>query len=729
MTATRTEPSLCRFCHAGCPITVELEGDRPVKVVGNPNSPTYDGFLCRRGRALPEQLAQPDRLLHSQKRQDDGSYAPIPVEQAMDEIADRISAIVEEHGPRSVALYLGTYSAPYPAAGVIAGGWLAMLGSPMLFTSNTIDQPGKDVANAMLGQWRAGPDSFADADVWMVVGGNPVVTMAGGIPSQNPGKRLKDRLAAGMKLIVIDPRRTQTAARAQVHLATRPGEDVALLAAMLHVIFEEGRYDTEFVDAHVRGLEGLRAAVAPFTPAVAAARADVPEADIIEAARTFADAERGLACGITGANMSGHSTLVEYLLLCLNTVCGRFLRAGDTVANPGVTLPRATPKAEAVDPRPYRDVGEQVRVRGLGQSAAGMPTAALADEILTDGEGQVRVLISSGGNPTAAWPDQQRTAAAMEKLELLVQVDIKMSATASMADYVIAPKISFEVPGLSYASESIEAQSVLWGLAEPFGMYAPALIDVPPGSDLIEEWELFYGLAQRMGLPLFATGLPSMTATEREDRRLEPLDMEHKPTTDELFALLTAGSRIDLDTIKEHPDGARFDEDIVVEPADPGTTGRLDVGNVDMVAELGAVAAEPLDEAADAGFPFRLISRRLAYVYNSSGRDLPSLTPDRGAYNPAFLHPDDLTDLGLAEGDRVTLTSAHGEIVAIVAGDPTLRRALVSMSHAFGPAPGQETDLVRDGSSTARLISVEHDIDPISGIPRMSGVPVRVTPA
>ncbi|MGI8938052.1 MAG: molybdopterin-containing oxidoreductase family protein [Iamia sp.] len=728
MTTTRTEPSLCRFCHAGCPITVELEGDRPVRVIGNPNSPTYDGFLCRRGRALPEQLANPDRLLHSLKRQADGSYAPIPVEQSMDEIAARITEIIGEHGPRSVALYLGTYSAPYPASGVMAGGWLAMLGSPMMFTSNTIDQPGKEVANAMLGQWRAGPDAFADSDVWMVVGSNPVVTMAGGIPSQNPGKRLKDRLAAGMKLIVIDPRRTQTAARAQIHLAARPGEDVALLAAMLNVILTEGRHDAEFAQRHVQGLEDLRAAVAPFTPAMAAARADVPEEQIVEAAHTFADAERGLTVGITGANMSGHSSLVEYLMLCLNTVCGRFLREGDTVANPGVTLPRATPRAEAVAPRPYRGVGEEVRARGLAQSAAGMPTAALADEILTEGEGKVRVLISSGGNPVAAWPDQRRTGAAMEELDLLVQVDIKMSATAAMADYVIAPKISFEVPALSYASESIEAQSVHWGLAEPFGMYAPALIDTPPGSDLIEEWELFYGLAQRMGVPLFATGLPSTTATEREDRRLEPLDMENKPTTDELYALLMSGSRISLDEIKAHPDGARFDEDIAVAPADPDATGRLDVGNADMLSELAEVAAEPLDDATDPAFPFRLISRRLAYVYNSSGRDLPSLTPDRGAYNPAFLHPDDLADLGLEPGDGVMLASAHGEIAAIVADDATLRRGLVSMTHAFGPAPGQETDPRRDGTSTARLISVEDGYDPISGIPRMSGVPVRVTP-
>jgi anaerobic selenocysteine-containing dehydrogenase len=727
MSARTRHPSLCRFCHVGCPITVELEGGRPVRVTGNRQSPTFRGFCCRRGQALPEHLTHPDRLLHSLKRMPDGTHQRISVETAMDEVAERISAIVKAHGPRAVALYIGTYTGPYPATGAVAGCWATMLGTPMIFTSATIDQPGKDVANAMLGQWLAGPQAFDESDVWMLVGGNPIVTLAGGIPSQNPARRLKDRLHAGMKFIVVDPRRTETARRAQVHLQIRPGEDAALLAAMLHVIFEEDLVDRDFVAENVSGVEALRVAVAPFTPERAAERADVPAAQIVEAARVFGRARRGLAVGLTGANMSGHSSLVEYLMLCLNTVCGRFLRAGESVANPGVLLPPATPRAQAVGPRPYRDLGEKMRVRNLGQNASGMPTAALADEILLEGEGQVRVLLSTGGNPIAAWPDQARTAAALEKLELLVQLDIKMSATAQMADYVIAPKISFEVPGLSYAAESIESFSVHWGYAEPFGMYAPRLIEPPEGSELIEDWEFFYGLAQRMGVPLFVTGVASTSATARAPRGVHPLDMENKPTTDELYERLTHGSRVSLEEVKRHPNGARFDADIRAEAKEPGSDERLDVGNPDMLSELGGVLAElPVALREGDTRPFLLVSRRLAHVYNSSGRDLALLKPRRGTYNPAYMHPADLEVLGVSPGDDVELCSRHGSIPAIVQPDPTLRRGLVSMAHAFGGVPGRGPDPRREGSNTSLLTSVEEDFDAVSGMPRMSGVPVAV---
>jgi anaerobic selenocysteine-containing dehydrogenase len=282
---------------------------------------------------------------------------------------------------------------------------------------------------------------------------------------------------------------------------------------------------------------------------------------------------------------------------------------------------------------------------------------------------------------------------------------------------------------VSYAAESIEANSVHWGLAEPFGMYAPALVDPPEGSDLLEEWEFFYGLAQRMGLSLFVTGLSSTTATAREGRQFKMLDMENKPSTDELFELLTAGSRIPLSEVKRHPDGALFGERILAEPREPDCEERLDVGNGDMIAELAAVLGEPTAaQKGGAAYPYRMVSRRLANVYNSSGRDLASLMPKRGGHNPAFMHPEDLAALGLTDGDRVALESRHGSIEGFVEPDETLRRGLVSMTHAFGDAPGAKAELRKQGANTSILTSVEEDWDPISGIPRMSAVPVRVTP-
>lgn len=728
MTTRSQHPSICRMCHAACPVVVELEDGVPIKVTGNKASPTYHGFCCSRGQASVEHIHHPDRLLSSMKRMPDGSYQPIAIEQAMDEIADKLKAIVDQHGPRALAAYFGTYSGPYPAAGTLLGSLVASLGSPMIFASATIDQPGKDIANAMLGHWKAGPQAFADSDVWLMLGGNPMVTIAGGVPSQNPARRLTDKIKEGMKLIVIDPRKTETAARAHIHLRPTPGEDVSLLAAMLHVIIEEGLCDEAFITDNVRGLGELKQAVAPFTPAYAEQRCDVPATQIIEAARVFAKAKRGVATGLTGANMSGHSSLTEYLLLCLNTLCGRFVREGEAVANPGVLLPRATPVAEAAAPIPYKEVGEKLRVRGLSQSAAGMPTAALADEILLEGEGQVKALIVNSGNPVAAWPDQKKTIAAMNKLELLVHVDIKMSATARLADYVIAPKVSYEVPTLSLAVEHLENFSYHWGLCEPFGMYAPALVSPPQGSDLIEEWEFYYGLAQRLGISLFSFPMQSRTATTREERDFVMLDMENKPSSDEMLELLCSRSRIPLDEVKKHPDGALFPETIVAAAKGAHCNERLDVGNAEMMAELNAVANIARDNS---DYPFLLVSRRMKNAYNSSLRDLPKLVKAKRPYNPAFLHPDDLAELGLSEGDYLHIDSQHGSITGIASADKTLKPGVLSMAHAYGdPSLGKNAEaLFRHGSNTSALISTDDDYDRFSGIPRMSALPVKIRPA
>ncbi len=725
-----THASLCRFCHAGCPISVDMQDGKPVKVTGNKESPTYFGFCCSRGQALPEQIHHPERLYHSQKRMPDGSYQDIPIEVAMDEIAEKVQSVIGKHGPRSLAMYIGTYSAPYPGAGLSAGAWGALNGTPMIFSSATIDQPGKEIAAALFGHWLAGPQLLDGSDVSLLIGNNPLISISGGgVPCQNPARRLTDALDNGLKLIVIDPRETETAKRAHIHLQPRPGEDAVILAAMIHVILAEDLIDHDFVSENIQGLEALRAEVDAYTPEVASARADVPAEKIIAAARMFASAKRGIAAGATGFNMSGRSSLNEYLLNCLNGLCGRFIKEGEPVPNPGVLLPRATPKAQAEPPKPAVNPDVKLRVRDLCAMGSGMPTAALADEILLEGDDRVRMLFSCGGNPVAAIPDQDRIVEALDKLDLFVQIDIKMSSSAKQADYVIAPKISLEVPTMSYLVESIETYNALWGLCEPFGMYAPKLMDPPEGSDLIEEWEFFYGLAQRMGLDLFVFQLPSGTATAREDGGFISLDMENKPTSDEFLELLTTGSRVPLSEVKKHPNGKLYPEDICAAPKDTDCTARLEVGNEDMMAELRAMKdAVIVAHREGEAYPYLMISRRMAHVYNSAGRDLPSLIRKGGSYNPAYMHPQDLAELGLSDGDSVEVASPHGAIPSFVAPDETLRRGLVSMAHAFGDSPKGNPNVRAQGSNTGALASVEDDYDKFSGIPRMSALPVSVRP-
>jgi len=721
------QPSYCRFCHNACPILVEVEDGRAIGVTGDRDSPMYEGYTCVKGRALPEQHYHPERLLTSQKRMPDGTYRPISSEQLMDEVAERLEQIVRRYGPKAVASYTGTMIVASATIRPMLGALMDAIGSPMRFDSDSLDQIGKHVAKALHGMWMAPPQGFDDPDVGLVIGANPLISYSGGLPIGNPGKWLQRWMERGYQLIVVDPRRTDLAKRAGIHLQPRPGEDVSVLAGMLRVIVSEARYDKEFVAEHVGGLEALRAVIEPFTPGYVARRADIDADALVQAARTFAGGRRGFAVASTGANMSGPGTLVEYLVLNLNTVCGRWLRAGEQLAAPFTATPGAPAKAQAMAPFPGYGLGDALPGSGLHASSGGLPTAGLPGAILHHGEDRIRGLISCAGNPVASWPDQLKTVEAMQALELLIQVDIKMSATAKLAHYVVAPKMSLETASFTAIQEAVSQYGVGYiGYAAPWAQYADAVVDPPSGSDLFEEWEFFYGLARRMGLqlevgPISPFGLVAPVA----------LGMETKPSTEDILAIFNRGGRIPLEEIRKHPGGALFPgSPVFVEPKDPDCRDRLDVANAQMMSDLEAISRDQADTLATSanGEPleFRLIPRRIQQAYNSSGHSLAGM---RRRHNPAFMHPDDLGSLGLQAGDMVEIISARATIVALVEPDDTLRRGLVSMTHAFGGAPETDHELRSIGSSTGRLLSVDRDLQPYTGQPHMSNVPVGVRPA
>lgn len=701
-------PSFCRFCPAMCGTLVHVDAGRVVRVEGDPDNPLFRGFTCPKGRAAPEQLADPERLLTSMKRMPDGTHQPIPTAQALDEIAGKLRKIMDEHGPRAVALFLGGYLFIYSEMLAFGTAFQQALGTPMLFHNGTIDQPGNKIAAALHGRWGGGRPPFEEADRWMLVGTNPIVSQWGGIPPNNPALVLKERMRDGLKLVVIDPRRTDVARAATIHIQPRPGEDASILAAMIHVILAEKLENKAFVGAETENVERLRAAVAPFTPDYAARRADVPAEQIVEAARLFASGTKGSVSGGTGTNMSLHGNVVEYLILCLNSLCGRWLRAGDRLPNPLAYLPLPDVKAQCLPKPPAWKFGEKMRIRGLEQSVAGMPTAALAEEILTPGEGQVRALITSSSNAVLTWPDQARTMAAFDALELSVAVDVRMSATAKMSDYVIASKLSYEVPGTTKPGE-ILAHYYFNGWERPYAMYTPRLVDPPEGADLIDMWEVYYELAQRLGLSLTVDGVA--------------LDMVRKPSSEELMELLSSNGRVPLDAIKAHPHGHIFDVDVRVAPRDPDCAERLDLGAKLMMDELAEVLAEGEADEKDA-FPYRLVSRRMRNVFNSTGQHIGKLS--RPPYNPAFMSPTDLAREGLENGDVVEIDSGHGVILGIVQPADDVREGVISMAHGYGDATLDNAGFRSLGSPTSRLIPVDRNFDKVTGIPRMSAIPVRV---
>ena len=721
---TSVVPGICRNCLAYCPILVTVEDGRAVKVTGDPQAPAFDGYSCPKGRALPAQHNDPERLLKCLSRQPDGRHAVIDSGLAMDQIAARVQDILARHGPRSIALYSGSGQVSHPAGGPIVRAWSRAIGTRMNFSAASIDKPAEYTSVAMHGNWHAGLQTFETSDTWIVVGANPVIAKSNGGPLNNPGVRLKEAAQRGMKMIVIDPRRTETAKCAHVHLQPRPGEDPALLAGIIHIIIREGLVDAGFVAANAEGFEALKGSVAGYTPAFVAQRADVPVDQLLLAACTFGQGKRGGVVCSTGPSFSTHSNLTYYLALCLNTLCGRWARDGDRAPFPNVLLPAFTPRAQPYAPYPVMS-DRPMRVHGLMENASGVPTAALADEILLDGEGQIKVLFCLGGNPVLAWPDQAKTEAALSKIELLVVLDYKMTATAQFAHYVIAPPLSLELPGTSQMVESLKYYGVSRGYAIPWAQYTPAVAQMPAGSDLIDDGAFFFGLAQRMGLQLDWINMRGQGINLESPTQTVPLDMSRLPDTEEMIALACSGSRVPLEEVKSHPHGHVYDIDVRVQPREPGCTAMLQLGDAMMMRELLALHAEGAEEKSDPAFPLRLVCRRSNNFMNSVGQSLPVLSRDE-IHTPAFMHSRDLAALGIEGGSLITVSSQHGYMLARVVADDKLREGLVSVVHGFGASMSQGTPQSELSlGSVSRLVNMD-ERDPISGIPRMSALPVSV---
>ena len=308
MSPARSARSFCRICQGFCAVDVQVADGKILAVRGDKSDPLTRGYACPKGLQAPEQHHGPGRLLHSLRRARGGILEAVAADAALDEIAGRLNDLVGAHGPQSVALFLGTQALFNSLSPPFVYAFAEALGTLRLFGTMTIDQSAKWVAEGRLGRFEAGGQPFADSDVWMLFGSNPLVSVSGGpglsgFAAHNPAKSLRDAKARGLKLIVIDPRRTETARFADLHLQPRPGQDAALAAGLLSLVLENGWHDAAFCQRHVEGLEQLRKAVAPFTPAEVAARADIGEADLRTAARMFskdaAEAWRDRAPGRT----------------------------------------------------------------------------------------------------------------------------------------------------------------------------------------------------------------------------------------------------------------------------------------------------------------------------------------------------------------------------------------------------------------------------------------------
>jgi anaerobic selenocysteine-containing dehydrogenase len=726
--ATRQVSSFCGACWVACASQVTIDDDdRIVKVAGDRTNPASRGYFCWKGLQAPEMHRSAKRVLGPMKRGADGTFARIDYEQAIDEIASTIERIVDRDGPEALAVTKGTGAFMVTATDWIVAPFMEALRSPSLYTDATIDQPSPGIAAGRLGVWAAGKPGGEEMEMALMFGGNPLVSHSGmGFMCSDPIKRLKEMRARGFKLIVVDPRATETARHADVFLQPYPGQDWLIAAGFVREILTRGWEDREFCSRWIvpGGLDALRRAVEPCTPERVAARAGVDHDDFLRAVELYATHRcRSRIFSGAGPAMSPNANLSIHMEQVIDVVLGRFRKEGDVSQAVNPWRPASPQFAEAISPQRSWEQRPMSRIRGVGsltfdpqqlayEHCTGERMAAtLADEILTPGRGQVRALLNASLNLAASMPDQRKMVAALDDLELLVSLDPFWNNTSPYAHYLFPGKLYYERSDLNMAPLGMNYH------ARPFAAYTPAIVPTPPGSDIRDDWYFFWSVANRMGAQLVYDGVP--------------LDMVTPPTTDDLLEIVARNGVVPFDVVKEHAGGHVFDIGQPVQAARPGATGTFDVMPDDVARELEtALASEfvPGRIRSNGGvFTHLLAERRHRNIINS----MHGLTPqqqERFPYNPVWIHPDDMARHGFADGDVVDVVSDAGEVTGVLEGDDTVKPGVVQMSHAWGGLP-DDRDFKHQGSSVNALISTDRDLDDLTCMPRMSAIPVNLVPA
>lgn len=698
---TRDEVSFCRICSGGCGTIVTVGADgRIAAIKGDRDNPLSRGHACFKGLQSGASHHAPARLLRPLARSAAGEQRELPLEQALDAITDRLRPIITEHGPDAVAMFCGNGSLLHATSYLMQRAFMAALGSPQFYTTLTIDQSAKLVSYGRLGAWAGGMPELEQMEVAIMFGTNPLVSHSSlGFLTADPVKRLKEARQRGMKLVTVDPRMSETAAMADIALQPLPGWDPAICAAIIRLLLDRGAYDTGFCERHVGAerMAALRLAVEPFTADDVERGAGLKPGELNQVADLIAQAH-GFVCayGATGPNMAPFSNLAQHLIDTINVIRGSFLKAGDRRTQVIVQDAFAQPVAQVIGAdRPW-DSFPASRIRGVGNFFGERLSATLADEILTPGEGRIRALVVMGGDPATSLPGRERTIEALESLDLLVSVDPFPGPTASMADFVLPPLLQYERADVTAQIPGYPLWPGRWA------QYTPAIMQPPTGSDIADDWYMLWALAKRLGLQLDYAG--------------HALSSAEPPATDELIAMQLAGSQTSLDGLRTTRHGLHHDlGEVRVQPAPPGGDDRrFDVMPSDVGHELLAFRQQAATRSAKR--PFLLAVRRMRDFFNSNGVHNPRVRA-RNPANPLFIHPDDMTRLGLSDGERIAIQSDHGEVTAPVSADPTMRPGVVALSHGWGG---------KEGSCVNTLISAHVDFETINAMPHMSALPVSL---
>jgi anaerobic selenocysteine-containing dehydrogenase len=701
----------CTLCEAACGIVVSVEEERVTAIRGDDDDPQSRGFLCPKATALADLHHDPDRLRRPLLREG-STHREIGWDEALTRAGEGLARVRERYGRDALAVYYGNPTAHN--FGLLTHGLplTRLLRTKNLYSASTADQmPQMLASQEMYGHLGLVPVPDVDrTDHFVIVGGNPLVSNGSIMTAPDMKRRLRAIRERGGKVVVIDPRRTETAEVASEHVFVRPGTDAFLLLAMLHVIFDEGRVRTGSVGAFVDGLDRLRAQVRPFSPGAVAPLTGIDAATIARLARELAAAPRAAVYGRVGMCTQEHGTTAAWLVQALNVVTGRLDAEG------GVMF--TTPAVDLLGVLDALGMGHgygrwRSRVRGLPEVAGELPIAVLAEEIEHEGPGQPRALLTMAGNPALSAPNGPRLERALPKLEFMVSIDAFLNETTRHADVILPP-----VSPLSRSHYDLALN--VFAVRNQAKYVRPVF---PRKADERHDWEILAHVGARLLAPGPVRAAFRMAALAGPEAVLEA-GLRVGP-----YGVRRGREGLSLSALRAQPHGVDLGP---LQPRLPGLLAtkdrRVRLAPAMFEPEVAHLAAQLGRAPGERGLV--LIGRRTLRSNNSWLHNTQRMV--KGPVRCTLLmHPDDARALGLAHGARVTVRSRVGQVEVPLEVSDEIMAGVVSLPHGWGhDRPGTRLGVARaHAAASANDLTDETFLDRLSGTAGFSGVRVTVEPA
>ncbi|MBT8220933.1 MAG: molybdopterin oxidoreductase family protein [Bacteroidia bacterium] len=698
-----TKYRTCPLCEAMCGLAIEIQDNKVLSIKGDQEDPFSRGHICPKAVGLKDIHEDPDRLKQPVKKTIDG-WKEISWEAAFDEVTAKLQNVQAKYGKDAVGVYQGNPSIHNLGTTLTSPGFVRSLQTKNRYSATSVDQLPHHFAGLMMfGHSLLLPIPDIDrTDFWLILGGNPLVSNGSIMTAPDIAKRMRAISDRGGKVVVIDPRRTETARKADQHHFIKPNTDVWLLLAMTKYILDQDKVNLRHLEPIIDAdeLAQLKDHLSPYSLQLAATKTGIVSQDIQQLFDEFISAKSAVCYGRLGVSVVEFGGLCHWAINLINILTGNLDHPGGAMFT--------SPAFDIVDKRSKGKVKFnrwQSRVRGLPEFGGELPSATLAEEILTPGEGQIRAMVTSCGNPVLSTPNGSALDKALESLEFMVSVDIYINETTKHADIILPPATGLEVPHYDVSFHMLAIRNTSKYSAPVFAKEEGAKYD----------YEIFQALTKRM----ISNQLP-----EEETARANIL-MQLKATPEMALTFgLNKGGQVNFSELKGNPHG------IDLGPLIPCLTERIMTidDKLHLTPKLFIDDLERLNkEIANTTDGMLLIGRRHLRSNNSWMHNSYRLVkgPERCTM---LIHPKDAASFGITNGQQVAVQSKVGQVEIAAEISDEIMPGVISIPHGWGHhRPGIQMSIAKEYAGVSVNDLTDHNlVDALTGNAAVNGVPVRL---